>query len=94
MNDVSNGTTRSGLANVAFRQPLLVCVNIECRDMIRVLRQFDKETALAGADFQHPAGQRQGFREDELQTGIRIVSKSPEQCLAFGYGLVALGFKR
>ena len=94
MNDVSNGTTRSGLANVAFRQPLLVCVNIECRDMIRVLRQFDKETTLAGADFQHVAGQRQGFRKDELEARRRIVAKSPEQCLAFGYGLVALWFKR
>ena len=94
MNDVSNGTTRPGLANVAFRQPLLVGVNIECRDMFRVFRQFGKETALAGADFQHVTGQRKDFREDELQTGVRIVAKSPEQCLAFGYGLAALGFKR
>ena len=94
MNDVSNGTTRSGLANVAFRQPLLVCVNIECRDMIRMFPQLGEEAALAGADFQYPAWQGQGFREDELEARRRIVSKSPEQRLAFRHGLAALGFKR
>ena len=47
MNDVSNGTTRSGLANMAFRQPLLVRVNIECRDMIRMFPQLGEKAALA-----------------------------------------------
>ncbi len=57
MNDVSNGTTLSGLANVAFRQPLLVRVNIECRDMIRMFPQLDEETAFASTDFEHATGQ-------------------------------------
>ena len=87
MNDVSNGTTRSGLANVAFRQPLLVCVNIECRDMIRMFPQLGEETALAGADFEQVAGQRQNFREDELEARRRIVAETAKQRLAFRHGL-------
>jgi hypothetical protein len=79
---------------MVFRQPLLVRVNIERRDMIRMFPQLGEEAALAGADFQHPAGQGQGFLKDELHASSRIVSKSPEQCLAFGYDLVALGFKQ
>ena len=42
MNDVSNGTTRPSLANVVFRQPLLIGVIVECRDMIRMFPQLSK----------------------------------------------------
>ena len=66
MNNISNATTRPSLANVAFRQPLLVGVIIECRDMIRMFSQL-KETALAGADFKQMPGQGKDFREDELR---------------------------
>jgi hypothetical protein len=52
---------------MAFRQPLLVRVNIECRDMIRMFCQLREETTLASADFKHVAGQWKGFREDELK---------------------------
>jgi hypothetical protein len=76
MNDVSNGTTRPSLANVVFRQPLLIGVIIECRDMIRMLPKLGEETALAGADFEYMPWQRKDFREDELEARRRIVSEA------------------
>ena len=87
MNDVSNGTTRPGLANVAFRQPLLVGVNIERRDPIRMFAQLSEETTLASADFEHMPGQRKDFREDEFEAPRRIVSEAAKQRLAVRHGL-------
>ncbi len=55
--------------------------------MIRMFPQLGEETALAGADFEQVAGQRQNFREDELEARRRIVAETAKQRLAFRHGL-------
>lgn len=82
VNDKPDPAAVPRLADVELRRPLLFRVNVQCRYAIHMLRQCGEEAAPARADFQHVSGQRQGFCQNELEAGGRIVSETAKQGLA------------